>query len=91
MARHRIHGVYYDAAHSNGPALALWNNESRIEVVTTHAGRHKDFALAEPRMWPRVIDAAVSVGMRADLMPRCHLCPKFGRRGEHALRASSFC
>ncbi len=75
VARHRIHGVYYDAAHSNGPAVALWNTESRIEVVTDTGGEVQDFALAEPRMWPRIIDAAVSVGMRADLVPRCHLCP----------------
>jgi hypothetical protein len=75
VARHRIHGVYYDAAHSNGPALALWNTESRIEVVTSARGEIQDFALAEPRMWPRVVDAAVSLGMRADLVSRCHICP----------------
>lgn len=75
VARQRINGVYYDAAHSNGPALALWNTESRIEVVNDAGGQVQDFALTDPRMWPRIVDAAVSLGMRADLVPRCHLCP----------------
>ncbi|QTJ70819.1 RES family NAD+ phosphorylase (plasmid) [Rhodococcus sp. ZPP] len=75
VARQRIHGVYYDAAHSNGPALALWNTESRIEVVRSARGEVQDFALADPRMWPRIVDAAVSMGMRADLVPDCHICP----------------
>ncbi|TCN53570.1 RES domain-containing protein [Rhodococcus sp. SMB37] len=75
VARRRIHGIYYDAAHSNGPALALWNTESRIEVVHNTRGDLQDFALTDPRMWPRVVDAAVGLGMRADLVPRCPQCP----------------
>lgn len=75
VARQRIRGVYYDAAHSNGPALALWNTESRIEVVRSARGEVQDFALADPRMWPRIVDAAVSLGMRADLVPDCPICP----------------
>ncbi|MDV7090324.1 RES family NAD+ phosphorylase [Rhodococcus opacus] len=75
VARQRIRGVYYNAAHSNGPALALWNTESRIEVVLSARGEVQDFALADPRMWPRIVDAAVSMGMRADLVPDCHICP----------------
>lgn len=71
----RIHGIYYDAAHSNGPALALWNTESRIEAVHDARGGIQDFALADPRMWPRIVDAAVGLGMRADLVPRCPQCP----------------
>lgn len=74
MARRRIHGVYYDAAHSNGPALALWNTEDRLEVPADSRGAVQDFALAEPRMWPRVVDAAVSLGMRADLVAHCPTC-----------------
>nr|WP_238586199.1 RES domain-containing protein [Rhodococcus rhodochrous] len=74
VARRRIHGVYYDAAHSNGPALALWNTEDRIEVPADSRGAVQDFALAEPRMWPRVVDAAVSLGMRADLVAHCPTC-----------------
>ncbi|MCD2129069.1 RES domain-containing protein [Rhodococcus ruber] len=74
VARRRIHGVYYDAAHSNGPALALWNTEDRLEVPADSRGAVQDFALAEPRMWPRVVDAAVSLGMRADLVAHCPTC-----------------
>ncbi|MDV7352006.1 RES domain-containing protein [Rhodococcus oxybenzonivorans] len=49
VARQRIHGVYYDAAHSNGHALALWNTDFRIEVVRSARGEVQDFALADPR------------------------------------------
>jgi hypothetical protein len=74
VARRTVHGVYYDAAHSNGPALALWNTEHRVELVTSSSGAMQDFALTDPRMWPRVVDAAVSLGMRADLVVRCPRC-----------------
>ncbi|WP_276613893.1 hypothetical protein [Rhodococcus sp. 14C212] len=38
---------------------------------TDSGGVVQDCALAEPRMWPRIVDAAVSLGMRADLVARC--------------------
>lgn len=74
VAHGRVHGVYYDAAHSNGPALALWNTERRVGVLTGSGGAAQDVALADARMWARVIDAAVRLGMRADLVPRCSYC-----------------
>lgn len=71
----KISGVYYDAAHSNGPALALWNADHQIEVVRTSSGAVQDFALADPKIWPRVVAAAVSLRMRAGLIARCQHCP----------------
>lgn len=75
VASNTIHGVYYDAAHSNGPALALWNTESSVEVVHSSSRTAQDVALTEPPMWPRVITAAVSLGIRASLVARCPHCP----------------
>jgi hypothetical protein len=64
-ARRTVHGVYYHAAHSNGRALALWNTDADVRYVETRAGEKQDFALADGRMWPRVIVAAASLGMTA--------------------------
>ena len=48
-----MHGVYYAAAHTSGPALALWNTESMAEGVED-GGRSQDYALADAPMWGRV-------------------------------------
>lgn len=74
VAHRRIHGIYYDAAHSNGPALALWNTERQVRVLTGSGGPPADVALAGTGMWPRVVAAAVSLGMRVDIVPRCPQC-----------------
>lgn len=74
VARQAVRGFYYDAAHTNGPALTLWNTAGDIAVLQDARGRDQDFALADPRLWPRVVTAAVGVGMRADLVPRCQQC-----------------
>lgn len=75
VAGKKVRGVYYDAAHTNGPALALWDTDGEIEVLRSDRGQTQDFALADPQMWPRVVTAAVSIGMRADLVARCPACP----------------
>jgi hypothetical protein len=75
VAGKTVRGVYYDAAHSNGPALALWDTAGDVEVLRSGRGQAQDIALADPRMWPRVVTAAVGMGMRADLVARCTACP----------------
>lgn len=70
-----IHGVYYPTAHSNGPALALWNTEGQVDTVRDRDGSPQDMALVDPRMWTRIVVAAVGMGLRASLVPRCPLCP----------------
>ncbi|GAB90827.1 RES domain-containing protein [Gordonia rhizosphera] len=74
VARRRVRGVYYHAAHSNGRALALWNTDVDVEVVRATVGQVQDFALAATSMWPRVVGAAVSLGMRTGLTPHCPRC-----------------
>lgn len=75
VARTTVRGVYYDAAHSNGPALALWNTNGAVEVLRSDRGQVQDVALADPRMWPRVVSAAAALGMRVDVVARCPSCP----------------
>jgi RES domain len=70
-----VRGVYYDAAHTNGPALALWNTEGDVELLSDSRGREQDYALSDPRVWPRVVTAAVRIGMRADVVGACPQCP----------------
>lgn len=74
VARREVRGIYYHAAHSNGRALALWNTADDLEVVAAADGRSQDFALNTAGMWPRVVDAAVSLGMRVDLVEQCSRC-----------------
>lgn len=74
VARKKIHGVYYDAAHTNGPALALWNTERSVEIVRDYRGSVQDFALADSKIWPRVVSQVVGIGMRADLVASCPRC-----------------
>jgi hypothetical protein len=74
VARKTVRGVYYDAAHSNGPALALWDTAGDVEVVRSGRGQAQDIALTAPRLWSRVVTAAVDMGMRADLVARCTTC-----------------
>jgi hypothetical protein len=74
VARKTVRGVYYDAAHSNGPALALWKTDGDVEVLRSGRGPAQDVALADPRMWPRVVTATVGLGMRADLVASCTAC-----------------
>jgi len=69
-----VRGVYYDAAHTNGPALALWDAAGDVAVIQDARGGEQDFALADPRLWPRVVAATHQVGMRADLVTRCDQC-----------------
>ncbi len=69
-----VRGVYYDAAHTRGAALALWDTDGAVEVVRDGAGAPQDFALADPAIWPRAVAAAVSIGLRADLVQSCPSC-----------------
>jgi hypothetical protein len=73
-ARRAVHGVYYHAAHSNGRALALWNTDAEVRYVQTRAGEKQDFALADERIWARVVVAAASLGMTASRVDLCPLC-----------------
>jgi RES domain len=73
-ARRAVHGVYYHAAHSNGRALALWNTDADVRYVETQPGAKQDFALADGRIWPRVVVAATSLGMTASRIDSCPLC-----------------
>jgi hypothetical protein len=75
LCRATVSTAYYDVAHSSGPALALWNTESRIEFVRNTRVDIQNFALTDPTMSPRIADTAVGLEMRADLAPRCSLCP----------------
>lgn len=74
VARATVRGVYYGAAHANGPALALWDTDGDVEMVRNDRGQVQDIALADPRMWPRVVTAASGLGLRADLVARCPSC-----------------
>ena len=74
VARKTVRGVYYSAAHSAGPAIALWDTDDAVEVLHDSGGHVQDLALAEPRIWPRVVTTAASLGMPADLVARCPSC-----------------
>jgi hypothetical protein len=74
VARKTVRGAYYGAAHTNGPAVALWDTDGDVEVLKSGRGQGQDIALADPRMWPRVVTAAVGLRMRADLVSRCPAC-----------------
>lgn len=56
----------------------LWNTERQVRVLSGSGGVAQDVALTDVRLWPRVIDAAVSLGMRADRVPRCANCSQPG-------------
>lgn len=75
-ARRPVDGVYYHAAHSNGRALALWNTDAEVAAVTSAGGEVQDFALGDPRMWPRVVVAAESLGMTAHRVENCPSCDR---------------
>jgi hypothetical protein len=68
-----VHGVYYAAAHTSGPALALWNTESMVEGVEDR-GRPQDYALADVQMWGRVAVAAAKINLRPTLVSACPRC-----------------
>ena len=67
----KIHGAYYNAAHTNGPALALWDTDDQVEVLRNGEGKVQDFALADPMVWPRVVAAGASMGIRAKTLKVC--------------------
>lgn len=73
-ARRTVRGVSYHAAHSNGRALVLWNTDGDVDNVIGGSGDVQDFALADARMWPRVVDATASLGMTAARIARCPRC-----------------
>lgn len=73
-ARRTRHGVYYEAAHSAGPALALWGRDAVIEHVSDSGGMPQDFALNAPRMWPRIVAAAHGLGIQAATVAGCPIC-----------------
>lgn len=75
VAEGAVSGVYYHAAHSNGRALALWDTESQLSVIRDSRGDEQDFALAATQLWPRVVAAAVALGMRAEVVATCPSCP----------------
>ncbi|GAB4100570.1 RES family NAD+ phosphorylase [Sinomonas halotolerans] len=70
-----VRGILYNAAYSNGGALALWDTDG--EVTVPHiGGMHQDFALQDPQMWRRVLVEADRIGMPAAMAdpaacPRC--------------------
>lgn len=68
-----VHGVYYNAAHSNGPALALWDTDSMVE--TLHSGSApQDFALSDPPLWPRIVHAAGTISLAVATVSACASC-----------------
>jgi hypothetical protein len=73
-ARRPVSGVYYHAAHSNGRSLALWNTDEDVDVVTAASGEAQDLALADGRMWRRVVVSAAELGMAATRISRCSRC-----------------
>ncbi len=76
VAGTKVRGIYYDAAYSNGGALALWDTTGDVVGVSVR-GIRQDFALSDPRMWPRVQGEANDVlRMPASLVARrsCPLC-----------------
>jgi hypothetical protein len=73
-AHKTIRGVYYDAAHTNGPALALWDTDRDVAILRDRNGREQDIALADGRIWPRVVAAAHDLTIGADLVARCPSC-----------------
>jgi hypothetical protein len=75
VPRKTVRGVYYDGAHTNGPALALWNTDGDVDVLRAARGQAQDLALTDPRMWPRIVTAAADIRMRADLVASCTPCP----------------
>jgi RES domain len=74
-ARRPVYGVYYNAAHTNGPALALWDTDNEVENVTNSQGEMQDFELADDRIWPRLVAAAAPLQITAVKVRRCPLCP----------------
>lgn len=74
VARESVRGVYYNAAHTNGPALALWDTTGDITTVHDGHGTAQDLPLADPRIWSRVVAAAAGLRINADLQARCG-CP----------------
>ena len=74
-ARRIVRGVYYDAAHTNGPALALWDTDNDVDIVSGSAGELQDFELTDDRIWPRLVVAAAPFRITAVQVRRCPLCP----------------
>lgn len=73
-ARRHCDGIYYNAAHSNGPALALWDTDGRVEVVSDHRAISQDFALTDALVWPRFVRASASLGLGAKVVAECPNC-----------------
>ncbi|WP_415111207.1 RES domain-containing protein [Micropruina sp.] len=71
VAGERVRGVYCNAAHTNGPALALWDTAGDIDNVRDRRGIPQDLALTDPRIWPRIVAAATRLRISADLQDRC--------------------
>lgn len=74
VAGRTVHGVHYDAAHTGGPALALWNTDSDVQVVVSADGTRQDFALVDPGMWSRVTVAADAIRVNPRLVGSCPRC-----------------
>lgn len=62
-----VAGVYYNAAHTNGPALALWNTDGRVESFEDHQ-------LSSPHLWPRVVSALDRINVSAVPTGSCPRC-----------------
>ncbi len=73
VAETTVQGVYYDAAHTNGPAVALWNAAGNVEVLA-EAEQVQDFALTDQQIWTRIASAAESIRLRYERVPRCADC-----------------
>lgn len=58
-----VSGLRYNAAHTNGVALALWDTDDAVETVRADSGQLQDFALADPRIWSRVVTACDQLAM----------------------------
>lgn len=74
VAGETVRGVYYNAAHTNGPAVALWDTTDDIDTVHDRHRVPQDLALADPRIWPRVVAAAAGLRISAVLHNTCS-CP----------------
>jgi hypothetical protein len=74
VAGKAIEGTYYRSAHANGPSIALWNTDGRIEVIRDASGRTQDFALVDPRIWPRIRYHANAVGITLRQVGNCTRC-----------------
>lgn len=70
-----VHGIRYNAAHTNGAALVLWNTDDRVDVATDQHHQPQDFPLTgHTSLWARVMVAATSIRLVPSQIPQ-NDCP----------------